>query len=198
MCRDPPTQRLWMARNAAWSHSRRGILSKSSKRDPLNSLKSPLRRLQPGAPHSRHILGDRAALCSSQVRRVLLLGRERGQAAHCAHPLARHLGVTRGTAPLPLQFRQPPCGWCDQYVKLPLHETRKIRPSARCAPLGWDAAIVSPVHPSLCTDTLPRMQPSCAVSHPPTGSGWRVTQRSPFSKRILSKSWEKVTSPKEL
>jgi hypothetical protein len=42
---------------------------------------------------------------------------------------------------------------------------------------------------------------TCAVSHPPSGSGWRVqvTQQSPFSKRDpLSKSWEKVTSPKEL
>ena len=119
----------------------KGLHHPRSSRDPLNSafLRSPL--ATSGAPHSsfgtyrRLVLGDRAAFCSSQVRRVLPLGRERGQAAHCAHPLARHHGVTRGTAP----FRY------SSGSHVPLHgwKLAKFWPS-RCAPLGWDAATVSP------------------------------------------------------
>jgi hypothetical protein len=55
----------------------------------------------------------------------------------------------------------------------------------------------SRVHP-------PRTQPSSAVSHPADArhralGGTQHTAWSPYSqRRILSKSWEKVTSPKKL
>ena len=153
----------------------------------------PLRRMpvQPvevsssGSHCLRHVLGDDAGRFSSQTGVLHLLDvRECVQAAHSAQHLVHHLGVTRGTNPLPCQSRQP--------LKAAWVVTRQL--GTRFHHTGMEHP---PEHPILHTRTpFDRIQPSYAVFHP---ADTRHRTSGAHSKReILFKSWERVTSPKEL
>jgi hypothetical protein len=109
-------------------------------------------------------------LCSN--RRVVPLGRERGQGAHCAHPLA--LESLEALPP----FRDS----SGTHRAAAWVITRTTQSGARCGLLG--SPCTQPSHHSTpaCAGTpAPRRQPSCAASHPPSGSGWRNTAWCPFS-----------------
>jgi hypothetical protein len=139
---------------SGWRVTQHGAHSKQKIRLSGISARPPL--ATSGAPHSSfgtyyRLVGDRAALCSSQVRRVLPLGRKRGQPRPLTARIASSVILGSLEALVPLRDSS------GSHRARCMGGNSQNHPGARCAPLGWDR----------CRNRL-TIAPQPAHEHPPS------------------------------
>jgi hypothetical protein len=148
----------------------------------LDGVLLPAPYKQPGAPHSslgmyRHMyrlylaMAQQASLLQPACCTCWTCARAGRTLRASPRP-----GVTRGTAPPSVTVQAVTVSLQGSYNSQHSAQAHVAAYSVRHARSRLDHHST----PACAGSPTPRMQPSCAASHPPSGSGWRNT---PFSKK---------------